>query len=62
MTFTHHDVLRAIQAWQLESVVTCREIKGKTELTYNGETAMYPHWLAVRKANQIGASYQSEAL
>lgn len=61
MTFTYHDVVRAVQAWQLESVVLCREVKMRTELTYKGETATYPHWLAVQKANQIGANHQCEA-
>jgi hypothetical protein len=57
---THQDVLRAIESWQLQSVVTCREVKGKTELTYAGTTSIYPHWLAVQKANQIGADHQCD--
>lgn len=58
MKIVYHDVLRAIESWQLESVVVAREVKGKTELTYAGTTAVYPHWLAAQKVNQIGANYQ----
>lgn len=55
MNFTHDDVIKAINTWSLCSVINCREIKGKTEIEYNGERHVYPHWLAVAKINQIGA-------
>lgn len=60
MKLSHKDVLAAIDAWRLASVVTCKEKKGKTELTFKGETHVYPCWLAVQKVNQIGASYRCD--
>lgn len=60
MKLAYHDVLRAIESWQLQSVVICREVKGKTELTYAGTTTVYPHWLAVQKVNQIGVEHRCD--
>ena len=57
MTTTYADVLRAIEAWQLESIVEASNVKGKAILTYDGTTAVYPYWLAVRKIGMIGADH-----
>ena len=57
MRVIHSDVLASLKSWNLEAVVECREVKGKTEVTYNGETQVFPHWLALRRINQIGADY-----
>lgn len=62
MKFTHQDVLRAIESWHLQSVVVCREVKSKTELSFAGTTTVYPHWLAVQKVNQIGVDYKCNML
>ena len=60
MTTAHADVLASLESWGLQAVVACREVKGKTEITYKGETRLYPHWLALRKINQIGATHTYE--
>lgn len=60
MTIDHADVLASLESWSLQSVVTCREVKGKTEIAYKGEARLYPHWLALRKINQIGATHVCE--
>jgi hypothetical protein len=57
MSATHADVLASLASWNLEGVVQCKEIKGKTEITYEGETQVFPHWLALRRVNQIGSDY-----
>lgn len=55
MKTTHEDVKNSIISWNIQSVITCREAGAKTELTYKGITRSFPHWLALRKVNQIGA-------
>lgn len=60
MTTAHADVLASVKSWSLQAVVACREVKGKTEITYKGESQLYPHWLALRKINLIGASHTCE--
>lgn len=57
MTATFRDVEAAIDVWSLKSVIIARDLRGKVELTYAGETARYPYWLAVRKINQVGAEW-----
>lgn len=54
MTTTHDDVVASLKSWSLQKVVTVREVRGKTEVEFNGEKQVYPHWLALRKVNQIG--------
>lgn len=58
MTTTHDEVLASLKSWSLEQVVTVREVRGKTEVAYNGEKQVFPHWLALRKVNQIGGDYR----
>jgi hypothetical protein len=52
---TFEDVLRSIRSWNIQSLIACKESGSKTELTYKGITRSFPHWLALRKVNQIGA-------
>jgi len=56
MNSTHSDVAKAVSTWMLDGMVKIKEVRGKTELEYNGQRHVYPHWLAVAKVNQIGAS------
>lgn len=56
MKVTHKDVLASVESWMIENVVKCKEVNGRTELTYNNKTVVFPHWLALQKVNMIGAS------
>jgi hypothetical protein len=60
MNTKHSDVLASLASWNLEGIVECVEVKGKTVITYKGDSQAYPHWLALRKVNQIGASHVYE--
>jgi|LakMenEpi03Aug12_release.lakeMendotaPanAssembly.Ray.scaffolds.fasta_scaffold4827823_1 hypothetical protein len=57
MNTTHADVLSSLASWNLQEIVECKEVKGRTELTYKGEVQSFPHWLALRRVNLIGANH-----
>lgn len=61
MNTNHADVLSSLASWSLQGIVKCKEVKGRTELTYKGEVQSFPHWLALQRVNQIGASHVYES-
>ena len=54
---TFQEVEQAIKTWNLGSLIVAKRKGGKTELTVNGATAVFPNWLAVQKINQVGAEH-----
>jgi hypothetical protein len=62
MSTTYQQVLQSIKDWNLEGVVTCKKVGGRTSVEYRGKIGVYPHWLALQKVNQIGVEYMPERL
>ena len=54
MTATFADVELAIKTWSLSSVVVAHKVGGRVALTVDGQTTVYPAWLAVHQVNLIG--------
>jgi hypothetical protein len=55
MNVKFEDVQSAITSWRLDGCVTATLHKGKVLLEVDGEGALYPCWLALRKVNLLGA-------
>lgn len=54
---TFQEAEQAIRTWNLQGLVVAKKKGGKTELTIDGTTAVFPNWLAVQKINQVGAEH-----
>jgi hypothetical protein len=54
---TFQEVEQAIKTWNLDRLIVAKKKGGKTELTIDGATAVFPNWLAVQKINQVGAEH-----
>lgn len=55
MSVSIDEVKAAIASWRIEGFVEANAYGGKVELVVDGESRIYPAWLALRQVNLIGA-------
>jgi len=54
---TFEEIQHAVETWTLSSIVSVLDLKGKAAIVFDGQTKVYPYWLALQKVNQIGAEH-----
>jgi hypothetical protein len=54
VSVTLDDVQAAIVSWRLTGIVSAKPYGGKVELTVDGESRLYPAWLALQQVNLLG--------